>query len=229
MCFLIVAANISSGASPSMFLAASQLMWFGSSARLPSLCLTVANNRITDWFAGWLLRWFAGPLRGPSDCMFSLTRRLLGWLGSPAANQNQTADAHMVVFMKLQRLPEFTNVCKCLVGRVQPAQCEPAGDLERHRLWVRRTIYVSVDVWRDGRGWSFVWKMQREERKFSTWLESPLGESGTIGILISSAHKKNIIRKYWDRNFKIAFFLTLCLNLLVLPKNTILEFASITK
>lgn len=141
---------------PPLFLAASQLMWFGSSARQPSLRLTVANNRITDWFAGWLVRWFAGPLRGPSDCTFSLTRRLLGWLGWTAPNQNQTADPHMVVFMKLQWLSEYTNVCKCLVGRVQPAQCEPAGVLERHCLWVRWAIYVSADVWRDSRGGKFV-------------------------------------------------------------------------
>lgn len=64
-CFLIVAANISSGASPSLFLAASQLMWFGEPACLRSVLLLLITKSLPGW-----------PTSGLSDC----TLVLAGWL-----------------------------------------------------------------------------------------------------------------------------------------------------
>lgn len=65
-CFLIVAANISSGASPSLSLSLSRsqsadVVWL---AGLPSLCLTVTNNKITHWPANFSPVWLTFVLAG---------------------------------------------------------------------------------------------------------------------------------------------------------------------
>lgn len=101
-CFLIVAANISSGASPSLSLplslAASQLMWFGRLACLYSVLLLLITKTLTGWLTPALSHWHSYLLPGWLKGQISVPLRL-----------EQRGRTHGSVYI-LQWLLEFKDV-----------------------------------------------------------------------------------------------------------------------